>query len=440
MIPNLFGTDGIRGRFGQEPFTHQSLVALGQAIGSWFIARHGSNNSLLIARDTRESGSFISSALLSGILSYPIDVLDAGIIPTPVAHWLVSKRGYARCAVIISASHNPYHDNGIKIIDALTGKISYDDELALSTSAQNTTHLRYDHPGSLSYLATAQDDYFDYLTKKFQSFIITGKKIIFDCAHGATTELALQIASASEGTIECINTTPNGRNINLNSGAVHPHTLVQAVLDHQADIGCAFDGDGDRLIVVSKDGMIKDGDDILALLSADNRYQQVPTIVSTVMSNYGFNQWLKAHNRHLEQVSVGDKYIIKKLLEDDLPLGGEPSGHIIMRDHLSSGDGLYAALMIIDALKKGIHGSQLTTFTRFPSRMINVPAPIKKSLDDQQFQEVLTIAQQLVPSGRIFARYSGTEPLLRVLIEDQSAERTDQAYNYLHNRLTELLS
>jgi len=439
MTRNLFGTDGIRGRFGQEPFTYQSLVSLGQAIGSWFIERYGANQPLLIARDTRESGSFITSTLLSGILSYPVNVRDAGIIPTPVAHWLATQ-GYARCAIIISASHNPYQDNGIKIIDAVSGKLTHDDEATLSTRALQPRQMGYEQPGTLSYFVTGQQEYHNYLLKSFGNFIVPGKKIIFDCAHGATTEIAQKIANESQGTIVCINNTPNGKNINNNAGAVHPSSLIKAVIDNHADMGCAFDGDGDRLIVVSREGTIKDGDDILALLSRDKRYESVNTLVSTVMSNFGFNQWLCKHNKRLEQVSVGDKHIIKKMNEDNLPLGGEPSGHIIIRDHLSSGDGLYTALLLIKTLKEGANNEELVTFTRLPSRILNMQVQVKKSLDDPQLQEALSTAQQIVASGRIFARYSGTEPLLRVLIEDISADQLDQAYNYLHNRLTELLS
>ncbi len=253
-MENLFGTDGIRGTVGAEPFTHNSLTQLGYAIGSWACKKYGTNCQIILGHDTRTSCSFVKAALKSGILLHSITIHDAHVLPTPTICYLTNKNNTFDCGIIVSASHNPYQDNGIKIIDAHDGKLTQEDEQAISKLFhQNKKDISYVHLGNDLPFNNAQDEYLQAL-KKLCSFNLKNITIVLDCAHGATYQIAPTIFEQLGAHVITINNKPNGHNINKECGALHPRELQQTVIENSADIGFAFDGDGDRLTVVSKDG------------------------------------------------------------------------------------------------------------------------------------------------------------------------------------------
>lgn len=440
MIKNLFGTDGIRGTVGTYPFKMEQLPHLGNAIALWILEKYGANARIVLAADTRESGPFLKAALQSGLLLHPLMIFDAGVLSTP-AVCLLTQNLY-ECGIIISASHNHYLDNGIKIVTYDTGKISYDDELRISFLFSNSSFDTYTYSsmGNNQFLEDAStEDYEEYFSSFFQPNFLKGRKIVLDCAHGALYQLAPRIFTLFGAELVVLNNDPDGTNINHQCGALHPQELQQAVVEHNADIGFAFDGDGDRVIGVSKHGELKDGDDMLAVLLQHPLFASTSTIVGTDMTNYGFECYINSRQKKLIRTAVGDKYVAQKLEQENLLLGGEQSGHIIMRDYLATGDGLFTAFRILEALEFS-NNWDMKTFEKYPQILINVPITSKKDLARDPFATLIAESSALLHSGRIIVRYSGTENLLRIMIEDNELQHAQHIGSALSKALQKELS
>lgn len=432
---NLFGTDGIRQEVGKSPLTADELPQLGYAIGQWAIHTFGNNPTMLIGSDTRRSKDLIKSALASGILTTGIHIVDVGILPTPGLYALIQQMR-TTCALMISASHNPYTDNGIKIITQ-HGKLSFDDEQAISDlfhAPRNYTHAHFG-----SYItATYTDIYIDHVMKHFGHLDLTGKRIVLDCAHGAAYIIAPKIFKQFGAQVYVINDQPNGKNINDQCGAVHPKALQQAVLDYKADIGFAFDGDADRVIVCTQAGYIKTGDHLIALLTQHTRYNQDTRIVGTIMSNMGLELYIKSLGKTLIRTSVGDKYVAAELAKHSLTLGGESSGHIILADVLASGDGIATALAVCEAAQH-IDNWEFQLFQDLPQIHSTLLVKNKKDLTMPPLCDIIASHEQQLPQGRIIVRYSGTEPVLRIMIEEQNQKHAQLIGASLVNTLRKAL-
>lgn len=440
MNENLFGTDGIRTSIGQEPFTNTSLHKLGTAIGLWIADKYGPDAVVLLAHDTRNSCSWVKASLQSGLLLHKISIVDAQVLPTPAVSLLMQDTKKFSCGIVISASHNPYHDNGIKVIDAFTGKISQHDELVISQAFRKNLHLSALGPfGSVTPWPRASHYYIRRILQHFNAGLLTGKKIVLDCAHGATSALAPRIFKALGTTVITINNKPNGININDHCGALHLEQLQTAVVKHQAFVGFAFDGDGDRVIAVNHRGDIKNGDDIMALLIQHKKYSPSPVVVGTVMANHGFEHYLQQHHKQLIRVPVGDKYVAERLEQEHLLIGGEQSGHIILRDYLSTGDGMFAAIRLLEVML-ATHNDDITTFERYPQVLVNLPVKEKRDLSLKPMADLIAQAQSTLVSGRLLVRYSGTEPLLRIMTEAPSYDEARLIANTLSEQLAHVLS
>lgn len=482
MNNNLFGTDGIRNRVGCEPFTITQLPRLGAAIALWAHKKYNPDSTHtesdytrilscankpiigLIASDTRISSSFIKAALTSGILPYQVTLVDAGIIPTPALFALLKNQNTYQFGIMITASHNPYHDNGIKLIDAQNGKLSEIDEQTITTlfhtflqadipqltflhtdlSQNASCHADIPQPdytlcSALTTDTTLAQQYHDHIVQQFGPDFLKNITVVLDCAHGATSHIAPALFTHLGAQVITINNSPDGSNINKNCGALHPEYLKQIVLQHKADMGFAFDGDGDRVTVVNQHGDIKDGDDIIALLATHPRYAHQHTIVGTIMSNKGLEVHLQSQNKQLVRTPVGDKHISAYIKQHDLLLGGEQSGHIIMHDYISGGDGIFTALRILETVL--VTGNKnLCTFTKYHQTLINIPVLIKKNLSQQPYADTISNYAQQLPNDRLEVRYSGTENVLRIMVESLDHAHALSIGNQLAHDLQKQLS
>lgn len=424
----MFGTDGIRSKIGTEYLTMHQLPRVGSALARWAQEKYGPQPRILIAQDTRNSGDYIKAALKSGLLLFPVRTTDVHVLPTPAVVQILQAHDIFDCALIISASHNPYYDNGIKVADRATGKITPQDEMRITELLGQEYLPDYTHLGteitfeSLCAGQSADAMYSELITRLCKQNFLAGKKIVLDCAHGATYRIAQQIFAYTGAEIVLLHAQPNGNNINDACGATHVESLQAAVLKHHADIGFAFDGDGDRVIAVNRAGIIKDGDDLLALLSQHPGYRAQSTIVGTVMSNFGFEQWLHLQGKNLVRTAVGDKHIAAYLEQEQLLLGGEQSGHIILKNHTLTGDGILVALKVCEALC--IMGNwAMDTFDKCPQMLFNIPVKCKRDLTQEPLAGMIAQAKEQLASGRILVRYSGTEGCLRVMVEASEREQ-----------------
>ncbi len=420
MKQTFFGTDGIRTAVGTDPLTINGLVSLGNALGQWIEQTYGTCN-VLIGHDTRQSYSLIKAGLTTGLLTHPITLFDAQVVSTPALSQLVQKTDLFSCGIIISASHNPYQDNGIKLVTR-QGKVSaaIEEEITHFFYNQEQAYL-YNKLGTVRQWSEAAQLYRTYVSSFFDDNFLNGTTIVIDCAHGANHQLAPDLFQQFGAHTIVINNQPNGININHQCGSVHPEELQQAVLDHSADAGFAFDGDGDRVIAVNKKGAIKNGDDLLALLSHHSAYEKQSALVGTILTNYGLEQQLKKDNKQLLRASVGDKYDAQQLQTHSLLLGGEQSGHIIMRDYLDSGDGIFAALRVLESIIQ-TNNWDMESFTTYPQIQINVAIKEKKDLSIPPLADIITAHQKQI-QGRLIVRYSGTENVVRIMVEDSDYDR-----------------
>ncbi len=438
-MKNLFGTDGIRGCVGIPPLTIDGLQRLGNAISLWAQKKYGRNPSFLLVHDTRVSCSFVKAALKSGLMLHPVKVYDGDVLPSPAVVQLLNQNLFFNAGIIISASHNPYYDNGIKLVDGVQGKISLDDEMLI-------TRYFYEQGENADYTSLgldivwhqAEKNYVDFIAKFFRLQFLEGKKIVLDCANGAAYKVAPYLFRLFGAEVIVIYDQPNGFNINKGCGAVYPEILQKTVVELGADIGFAFDGDADRVVAVNRYGQLKNGDDILALLMQHPLYEQNSTIVGTSMTNHGFEIFLHKSQKKLIRTSVGDKYVAMAMVKHDVLLGGEPSGHIIARDYLNTGDGVFIALRLLETIML-LNNWDMITFVKFPQIIINVPIEHKKDLSSEPLAQIICANQQLLIEGRLVVRYSGTEHLLRIMIEDADYDHAQAIGNQLSKQLLQLL-
>lgn len=428
----LFGTDGIRSRFGSGPLSTQSLLSIGHAIAVW--AREQSTQPIaLIIRDTRASGKIINTILSSILSQHAVQIIDAGILPTPAAAMLIASYR-ATFAIIITASHNPAHDNGIKILTALGEKISFVDEQRISELAStnkqpislnpHTTHILHYHQ--------AQSDYIAHIKHLYQSCNLQNVRIVIDCAHGAFSSIAHNILTSFGARVMVINNYPTGSNINYQCGAAQEDFFKQALTKYDFDYAFAFDGDGDRLIGIDRNGVIIDGDDFLWTLANHSTYRSQRAIVGTIMTNEGLAVALRSQCRELIRVAVGDKYISRELINQSLLLGGENSGHIIMRDKNSISDGLITLLTFLDCMQSN---TSLPRYTKYIQKQSRIAYTTSTTDIENQLQGTAEELNALWPDARVIIRPSGTEPVIRVMIEHADE---DAAENYLQQALIRL--
>lgn len=361
-----------------------------------------------------------------------MDVHCAQVVPTPVVYYLTHVARAYDCGVMITASHNPYQDNGIKIIDSRQGKLTEEDEqhLSLLYEQVDLTNISYESLGKLSFVQDGYEQYKKYLSQQFPLRFLEGKTIIVDCAHGATYSWAPSLFAHFGARVIPLNTQPNGKNINDACGSLYTQALQKAVVSHNADIGFAFDGDGDRLIAVNRHGQEKNGDAILSVLSEHPLYAAMSVVVGTVMTNQGFIKYLAHKNKRLIRTAVGDKYVLAQLIQHNLLLGGEPSGHIIIRDLLPCADGMAVALKLLETIL--ITGNvDLISFEPFPQALFALPVHKKQDLSTPKLLAIQKKAENQLIAGRILVRYSGTENVLRLMVEDETYENAHKIVMYL---------
>ena len=424
MARKYFGTDGIRGRVGSGQMTAESVLKLGWAVGR-VLASKG-NDLVVIGKDTRISGYMFESALEAGLSAAGVDVRVLGPMPTPGIAYL-TRTLRASAGIVISASHNPYYDNGLKFFSADGTKLP--DEMEEEIEAVFESPMETVDSANLGKAERVTDAQGRYIEACKATIPIGTKfsdiRVVLDCAHGATYHIAPSVFTELGAEVISIGTKPNGLNINEDCGSTHPNTLAAAVLQNRADIGIAFDGDGDRVMMVDSKGQIIDGDEILYIITkarlASGDMQQ--GIAGTLMSNMGLELAIREMGLQFERTAVGDRYVLECLREKGWSLGGESSGHIICLDRTTTGDGIVSALQVMAYLadKQLSLKDALEGMVKMPQRLVNVPLPIKMNpVNEPQVQAaVKDVESKLNGRGRVLLRPSGTEPLIRVMVEGE---------------------
>ena len=416
-----FGTDGIRGKVGVEPITPDFIMRLGWAIGK--VSQEGARGPVLIGKDTRISGYMLESALEAGLSAAGADISLLGPMPTPAIAFL-TKNTRARAGIVISASHNPYFDNGIKIFFADGRKPPDFAELQIEAQMENAISVV--DPGDLGKahrISDAPRRYIEYCKSK-TSIDLSGVHIVLDCANGAAYKVAPTVFEELGATVEAIGIEPDGFNINDDVGATSPQRLQKTVLDKKADLGIALDGDGDRLIMIDHRGERVDGDELIYIIAKQQRDTLNGGVVGTQMSNLGLQQAIEEMGLTFHRAPVGDRYVMALLEERALALGGEASGHIINLNYADSGDGIISALQIIEAM--GERGESLhalkSKMKKYPQKLHNIALQKKVHLGDypEIGNAIKDVEAQLGQSGRVLLRPSGTEPLLRIMVEGET--------------------
>jgi phosphoglucosamine mutase len=408
----LFGTDGVRGEAGTF-LTAELATALGRATTASLEAERPQ---VLIVRDTRESGPMLEAALAAGIAAAGGDALLGGVLPTPAAAILVKRLGLDLAAVV-SASHNPFHDNGIKFFDGRGVKLA--DEVEAEIEALIEEAPAAERAGHVRELNGGLEDYLRELSSAFP-LDLAGRKVVLDCANGATCRAAPAIFERLGAEVETIGVEPDGRNINAGCGSTHMESLSERVAASEAEIGFAFDGDGDRVLAVDASGRVHDGDELIALTARGMaaRGELDGGVVVTVMSNFGFHQAMEEAGIEVAVTQVGDRYVIDEMQRREWPLGGEQSGHIIASDFVSTGDGIAAALMTMRELG-GARLEDAVPMQKLPQVLINVKVADREAIKDAAavWKAVEAESESLEGRGRVLLRPSGTEPLVRVMVE-----------------------
>ena len=428
----LFGTDGVRGVAGVWPLDPPTIARLGAAIVRTRHATHPIR--VVVGRDTRESGEWIERELARGATSAGATVTSAGVLPTPGVAYLAGALDFD-LGVVLSASHNPFGDNGIKVFSGLGEKFSEADERAVETMmADQSWHVKSGHEPDVR-----ADEFVEHYLAHVRRLLpdpgpLAGMRIAIDLANGATTTTAETVFRRLGFDVVTIGDAPNGRNINLECGSTHPARLAAAVVEHGCRLGAAFDGDGDRVILVDARGHVIDGDAVLLMLALDFRRTGRlvgDTVVATVMSNIGLEIALRKHDIELIRTPVGDKYVMDEMLRGGYVLGGEQSGHVILTEHLSTGDGLATTLAVMRVMAgTGRELSELASaLVTYPQTLVNVRVRERVPIADVPAIEaaVSRVEAALRGRGRVLVRYSGTEPLLRVMIEGED-QTTVQAW------------
>ncbi|MGU9961761.1 MAG: phosphoglucosamine mutase [Candidatus Puniceispirillales bacterium WSBS_2018_MAG_OTU23] len=438
-MAGLFGTDGVRARINTGAMTAENIIRLALATGKYFLDQDQTADGqrrplVVIGKDTRLSGYMIEAALQAGFASIGMDTRLLGPLPTPGVAYL-TRTLRADLGVMISASHNPHFDNGIKLFGPDGYKLPDTAEDAISEIVSG--HIPLAEPADLGRAKRMLDGLGRYVeavkTAIPRTMRFEGLKVVVDCANGAAYRAAPEVLFELGADVIPINVAPDGTNINQGCGAVHPETLAKAVVAHGGDVGIALDGDADRLILVDEKGGILNGDQCLAVIAdgmAEQGQLKGRSVVGTLMTNHGLAQWFESQDIALERTNVGDRYVLERMRAEGFNLGGEPSGHILMTDHSTSGDAIMAALKMLAALKMADAPASkaLRRFTAIPQRILNIKGNDRQSMlaaiNSASVQHAINDAEaELSGTGRIVIRPSGTEPLLRVMVE---AEDTNQ--------------
>jgi len=412
----LFGTDGVRGPVG-EVVTVELALALGRAAAAMSAAEAPQ---VLIVRDTRESGEMLEASLAAGVAAGGGHALLGGVLPTPGAALLVRRHGFDLAAVV-SASHNPYADNGIKFFGADGVKVSDELEARIEGVVAGSQAPPERPVGRLRELHGAPGDYLRELELRFRELDLSGRRVLLDCAHGATHRVAPEIFRRLGAEVEAVGASPDGRNINDGYGSTHVDSLAARVAEGGYDVGFAFDGDGDRVLAADRAGTVVDGDELLALAALHLRKAgRLPGdgVAVTVMTNYGFHTAMAEHGIEVQVTPVGDRHVLAALLDRGWALGGEQSGHIIDTGFVPSGDGIAAALLTLEALEGGDLADR-HAMRKLPQRLVNVSVADREALDGAGgvWAAVGVESNALEGRGRVLIRPSGTEPLVRVMVE-----------------------
>lgn len=446
----LFGTDGIRGVVGTE-LSCELAMKVGKA-AAYVLAKHNRNKpNIIIGRDTRISGQMLEAALVAGICSVGADCLLAEVVPTPAIS-LLSKKYKCDAGIMISASHNPAEFNGIKIFNGEGLKLSdeleseiedfilnCDDKMILDSSRE---------PGRSFFCKNAIIDYVDYVCETTKCSDLSGIKVIVDCANGSASATAQSIFKKLNIDADFINNDPNGFNINYNCGSTHVDMLADYVKDGKYDVGVAFDGDADRCLAVDENGNVIDGDQLIAIFAKymqKNECLDGNTVVVTVMSNLGFFHFAKENNINLEVTKVGDRYVLENMLTNGHKIGGEQSGHIIFKDFANTGDGQLTAIQLLDCIKSsGKSFSELASvMNKFPQVLVNVKANSEQKeiyLNSLEIEDYINQKEKLLgENGRILVRCSGTEPIIRVMIEGKNKKLIKEISNEIAEKIVEVV-
>lgn len=424
---HYFGTDGVRGK-ANHGLTVGMALSIGQALGAMYPGQK-----IVVGMDTRLSSGMLKHALVAGLAATSARAFDAGVVPTPAIAYLTANQDFA-AGVMISASHNPYDDNGIKIFSSKGTKIdeSLEAQIEAVLEGKVTLQLAMDaHIGTIEAYPQGLQAYTDFLKRLFD-MDLTGVNIAIDAANGSATVSAKPVLEAFGATVHAMANQPNGININAHCGSTHPQALQAYVTDHDSDVGLAFDGDADRLIAVDEHGELVDGDAMLYLLGKylkKNGELHQNTVVTTVMANLGLHKALAQHGITTIQTPVGDKYVVDQMLNGHYSLGGEQSGHIVFKDYLTTGDGLLTALALLKIMgdEKQTLAQLKTGLTIYPQTLRNVRVNDKKNAMNHPKLRALiaTLSDQLGSDGRILVRPSGTEPLVRVMAEAATQAQCD---------------
>ena len=443
MTRKYFGTDGIRGKTGEYPITPEFFIKLGYAAGivltkSW---NNKQRPAVVIGKDTRISGYMLESALESGFSSAGVDVLLTGPIPTPAIAFLTKSVG-AQFGVVISASHNSFEDNGIKFFSDLGLKLSDEVELEIETLLEKEINRNPSNKlGKARRIDDAIDRYVSFCKSTVDSsFNLNSLKIVLDCAHGATYQVAPKVFSDLGAEVVVINNKPDGLNINNNAGSVHPELLQKSVLNNNADLGIAFDGDGDRVVMIDSNGNLVDGDQLLLLIVQNYHKKDILKggVVGTLMTNLAFEEQCKKLEIPFLRSNVGDRYVSELLHKNKWMLGGENSGHILITNKHSTGDGIISALQVLNSIleaKQPIEDA-LKSIPMYPQVLINLPLTKKVDLTSSVMERAIIDAKLIMQNkGRILIRESGTQPLIRVMTEGPDKEKAIKAADFLIEKI-----
>lgn len=430
MEKSYFGTDGIRGRVGEYPITAEFVLKLGWAVGR--VLQVKGFNKVVIGKDTRISGYMFESALEAGLSAAGVNIALLGPMPTPGIAYL-TRTLHACAGIVVSASHNPYYDNGIKFFSRDGQKLpDVAEERIEELLAQPLETVGPDALGKAERIVDAAGRYIEFCKSTIPTYTsLSGIKIVVDCAHGATYHIAPSVFEEIGATVIPLGVTPDGLNINLNCGSTKPAILCAMVKEQEADLGIAFDGDGDRVIMVDHQGEILDGDDLLFIIARDRLRSgaRFNAVVGTLMTNLGLEIALRALGLDLHRAQVGDRYVMECMLAENLILGGENSGHIICLDRTTTGDGIISALQVLSAMLssgKSLHDLK-AGINKCPQTLINVAVTGRVDLQRAPIQEACqAIKQELGDNGRVLLRPSGTEPVVRVMVEGVDAATVER--------------
>jgi len=442
MTKKYFGTDGIRGTVNQGHINGEKFFKFGLAAGTYFINQKKNKQSAIIAKDTRLSGYTLEPALVSGLTSAGMDVFTLGPLPTNGLAML-TKKMKANMGIMITASHNPYYDNGLKLFgpDGLKLSDSIEKKIERIIDSQTSTHLSKPNTlGRVKRLEDANENYIKILKENFpNNFRLNGMTIVLDCANGAGYKAGPKLLSSLGAKVISIGVKPNGLNINEKCGSTYPDNISKAVKKYKADLGVALDGDADRIILCDEKGKIIDGDQIIAMLSRRWKVKKILKggVVGTLMSNYGLENFLKLENIKFTRANVGDRYVKEKMKDYKYNLGGEQSGHIILGKFTTTGDGLLVALEVLFSLRKGKKASVLfNVFKPIPQILENITVKDKNIISQLKTRLAIKKAEKLIKNqGRLLIRKSGTEPKIRIMCESNNKPLLQKCIQTIKNSI-----